>query len=272
VYHKDLDRSCTHLISAFPTRDPKAKTSEKIKWALKEIGDREMQRRRGKRVDGEDIRIVYEEWIWDCVAFSGRWKEEGYDARKPRATGKVKYEDVIDGTAFLPVEEKKPEGEHDDDEPVVVKKRKRENIHNLVGELLSTTTPLERKPTEVELLPAMDADKGSAPPEEELPSRSSVFDRKASVLHASRSTAFAATSGVSRSGLLASATSEPDAEPEHTSKRQRTPSFFSGLRISHAIAEGYEGLENALHQHGATIVTEQERLAGAPVDYVVTRL
>lgn len=87
VYSKDLDRKCTHLISAKPTSDPNS--SEKVKWAVKEISERENKRRAGKRVDGEDIRIVYEEWIWDCVGFEGRWKEDGYDARKERPPGHI---------------------------------------------------------------------------------------------------------------------------------------------------------------------------------------
>lgn len=57
---------------------------------MKELKDREMDRRRGKKTEGEDMRIVYEEWIWDCVGYGGRWKEEGYDARKPRNKGKIR--------------------------------------------------------------------------------------------------------------------------------------------------------------------------------------
>lgn len=89
VYSKDLDRTCTHLISAvLATSD--AKSSEKIRWALKENQTRDVARRRGKKADVENIKILYEEWIWDCVAYRGRWKEEGYDARKSRPKGKVR--------------------------------------------------------------------------------------------------------------------------------------------------------------------------------------
>ena len=86
-YSKDLDRTCTHLISAKQTSEPKQ--SEKVKWALREITTREVGRRRGKRLEGEDMKIVYEEWLWDCLGFRGRWKEELYDARKPRPKGKI---------------------------------------------------------------------------------------------------------------------------------------------------------------------------------------
>ena len=87
VYSKDLDRKCTHLVSAKPTMD--LDSSEKVKWAIKEIAEREAKRRAGKRIDGEDIRIVYEEWIWDCIGFDGRWKEDEYDAQRPRRLGRV---------------------------------------------------------------------------------------------------------------------------------------------------------------------------------------
>jgi DNA replication regulator DPB11 len=87
VYSKDLDRKCTHLVSAKSTGD--SQSSEKVKWAVKEISERDTKRRSGKRVDGEDIRIVYEEWIWDCVGFEGRWMANAYDARKQRPVGRV---------------------------------------------------------------------------------------------------------------------------------------------------------------------------------------
>jgi hypothetical protein len=35
------------------------------------------------------MRIVYEEWVWDCVAFEGRWKEDWYDARKVRRAARA---------------------------------------------------------------------------------------------------------------------------------------------------------------------------------------
>ena len=88
LYSKDLDRSCSHLISAKPTSD--SDSSEKVRWAMKELADRGSKRMKGKRVDGQDMRIVYEEWIWDCVAFRGRLSEDKYDARNKRGKAKVK--------------------------------------------------------------------------------------------------------------------------------------------------------------------------------------
>lgn len=87
IYSKDLDRSCSHLVLAKSSTESKG--SEKVKWALKELQDRDIARRRGKKVEGDDIKIVYEEWIWDCVAYNGRWKEADYDARKPKKQGRV---------------------------------------------------------------------------------------------------------------------------------------------------------------------------------------
>lgn len=49
---------------------------------------RESAKKKGKKM--EDMKIVYEEWIWDCVGFRGRFKEEDYDAKKPRPKGRVK--------------------------------------------------------------------------------------------------------------------------------------------------------------------------------------
>ena len=87
TYNKDLGRTCTHLIAAKPTTE--ANQSEKVKWAMKENVERERKRRKWKK-DEQDMAIVYEEWIWDCVAYRGRFAEQGYDASKPRPRGKVR--------------------------------------------------------------------------------------------------------------------------------------------------------------------------------------
>jgi len=87
VYSKDLDRKCSHLVSAKCTTDPQS--SEKVRWAVREISERDVKRTAGKRVDGEDIRIVYEDWIWDCVGFEGRFKEEEYEARRARRPARL---------------------------------------------------------------------------------------------------------------------------------------------------------------------------------------
>jgi DNA replication regulator DPB11 len=53
---------------------------------------------------------------------------------------------------------------------------------------------------------------------------------------------------------------------------QSAVQIFAGLRIGHLIDEAYEGLERALAAHGGTFITEEQRLQGAQVDYVVVRL
>lgn len=252
-------------MSAWPTTDPKAKQSEKVKWILKQLGDRDAARRRGKPFDSEDPRIVYEEWLWDCIAYRGRWKEENYDARKPRGQGRVTFEEVHDGSVYERLKPKTTIPVPEEDEgPVVVRKRKRENMENLVGELLSAANVPEPEKPAVEPIDVDPVD-GKAPPtpppEDELPSRGDVYDRKPSILHASRSTSFAnnATAGPS------SAPPPPRSGP--------FKQIYAGMRFSHTIPSGQEeALENALRMHGATVVPEAERLAGAPVDYVVKRM
>ncbi|TXT13776.1 hypothetical protein VHUM_01143 [Vanrija humicola] len=258
VYSKDLDRTCTHLVSAYPTTDPKSKQSEKIKWSVKELGDRAMQRRRGKRLDDPDMCIVYESWIWDCVGFHGRWNEDAYDARKPRRDGKVRPEDVLDGSVFRQHEKEVPV-EDEELQPAVARKRKRGGIDDLVGELLSTTEPPEPKRQS----PAADK-KPEVVELDALPRRqTAAYDPQASVLHATKSGAFDQPAAAGPSKL-------PKAEA--TPVDNTSVPIFHGLRFSHAIPDGYHGLENALRQHGGVTVSEADRLAGAPVDYVIVRL
>lgn len=83
-YSKDLDGNCTHLISAKMTTE--RNVSEKVKWAVAELAAAEADRRKGKKVEHTELWIVFEEWIWDCVGYEGRWKEDMYDARKVRRT------------------------------------------------------------------------------------------------------------------------------------------------------------------------------------------
>lgn len=263
VYSRDLDRTCTHLVSAYPTTDPKSKQSEKIKWAVKELGDRAMQRRRGKRLDDADMCIVYESWIWDCVGFHGRWSEDAYDARKPRRDGRVRPEDVLDGSVFRQPEKEEVPVDEEELQPAVARKRKRGGIDDLVGELLSTTEPAESKRAS----PTVDQ-KPAAIELDELPRRqTAAYDPQASVLHATKSGAFdkPAAAGPSKPPKV-------DAPPSHDASRTSPVSIFHGLRFSHAIPDGYQGLENALRQHGGVTVSEADRLAGAPVDYVIVRL
>jgi len=257
-YIKDLDRSCTHLIIPKPASE--SKSSEKVKFVLNDIRQRDLSRRRGKKVAGLDISICYEEWIWDCVGFMGRFKEDDYDARKTRKGGKLKAEDVINGTVFL------EEGEvvkkavvKEEEGPAVLRKRKREDIDSLVGNLISTTIAKIEVPDAT--TPSRPSGRGTA--SNEL--------RKASLLHATRTTSFGPvkSSDGPTPSMPATAPQPPTGE---LPSGQTGAQIFAGLRIGHLIDEAYEGLERALAAHGGTFVTEQQRLGGEQVDYVVVRL
>lgn len=189
----------------------------------------------------------------------------------------MRYEDVIDGTAFIAPEKA---AEEQDEEPVVVKKRKRDNIDSLVGELLSTTKaePVEADEPNRDTSEEKEAE-DAKPKVDALPSRSSVFERKPSVLHATRDSAFATPASAGPSRLPSSRAppssdlSVPNTGPSTSRSRgQNNNLFFDGLVFSHAIAEGYQGLESALTQFGGKVVSESDRLAGEQVDYVVIRM
>lgn len=266
VYSKDLDRSCTHLISAWSSED-KSHKSEKVIWLVGELGNREAGRRRGTRYDTDDPQIVYDEWLWDCVAFRGRWPEIHYDARKPRALGRVTPEEVLDGSVF---ERLRPRSSPppQDDQPVIVRKRKRETMDTLVGELLSTAN-VEAE-VKVEVVDVDAQEHGQDVTTDELPSRGDAFERKPSVLHASRSDSFAKISaaGPSRSDSFAI----PNADGSTSVPRAPRKKIYAGLRFAYAIPQGAKPLENAILGLGATLIREPERLAGEPVDYLVIRL
>lgn len=247
---------------------------------MKELRDRDLSRRRGKKVEGHDIKICYEEWIWDCVAFCGRFQEDRYDARKPRPEGRVRAEDVLDGTVNFddgpvipPVA--KPEGAGDkDDGPAVLRKRKREDIDALVGDLISTTVARAEAGN----------DGSSAKFLEQLgPSRPGLSStsnelRKASLLHATRTASFGPTSFGPAKSLNPEATpSMPATAPqpptgELLKGKNGVVQMFAGLRFSHLIDEAYEGMERALVAHGGVVVTEAARLQGEAVDLVIVRL
>lgn len=266
MYSKHLDRKCTHLVSAYPLDAPESKKSAKIKFVLDDLKDRN---RKGVKYEEEPITIVHEAWLWDCIGYRGRWPESKYDVSRPLEMARVKPEEVLDGSIFgklVRVPHTTTE-EEEEEVPVVVKRKKGEGMESLVGELLSTT---KQGAVDVDVKPVVEkVEDEEAQPEEEVRRRPGEFERKPSVLHASRSTAFTAQAGsssrlnaepVDASTVAATAVAEPSTQ------------FFAGLSFSHAIAEGYQGLENALAQYGGRVVTEADRLAGVPVDYVIVRL
>ncbi|WVR05087.1 hypothetical protein IAU60_002099 [Kwoniella sp. DSM 27419] len=281
-YSKDLDRSCTHLISAKPTSEPRP--SEKVKWALREIADLEARRRRGVRTTEEEMKIVYEEWVWDCVAYKGRWKEEGYDARKPRRGGRVQAEDVMNGTLnFGDDASKKPgadgangaDAEHH--EPAVIRKRRTEGLNTLVGELISTAGPSTTIKSE-QTVEGEDRTKLEPGTATKSTKSSTESNGKPSLLHVSRSTSFAGHSKLAlgtteqTTSLPPTAPAQPEVIDQATSAADGPPQFFRGLTFSHVIAEQCDALENALVQHGGSFVSDDRRRSGAKVDYIVVRL
>ncbi|KAK4687729.1 DNA replication regulator DPB11, partial [Tremellales sp. Uapishka_1] len=309
IYKKNLDRTCTHLISALPTfAKPQ---SEKVKWALSEIEDGSAKKRAGKRPEGEDLKIVYEEWFWDCIAFEGRWKEDYYDARKPRRKARAKPDDVT-SEKVEEMPEEKQEAKEEKEELAVVKKRKRDGLESLVGDIISTTTaktepslPInpasmtnvrEQVATRAISLsgPAHDgvlSKTSLSPPTEERPNPSdrsyrepTVVDpiRRPSMLHQTKSTSFAEPSRTLPTPPTSTDTGAVGPENDRSAPAPPPPvedatggqnsSFFAGLRFSHCISEQSEGLERALVHHGGEVVTEEERGKGEEVDYIVVRL
>ncbi|WWC69573.1 uncharacterized protein I206_103516 [Kwoniella pini CBS 10737] len=281
-YSKDLDRSCTHLISAKPTNEPRS--SEKVKWALREIAELEARKRKGVRTDEEEMKIVYEEWVWDCVAYKGRWKEDYYDARKARRGGKVIPEDVINGRISLQSNKNvttdgatASKAALDSNEPAVMRKRKRESINTLVTELVSTTgtKPRDKSIPKRSLSPPKPPTSAAALDQQP--------DRKPSLLHVSRSTSFAINAPREEKSDLDRTTAIPPVIDQSTMETEDTRQdiaadalipkrFFEGLRFSHVIQEQCDGLENAIRQHGGTVINDENRREGERVDYIIVRL
>jgi DNA replication regulator DPB11 len=221
----------------------------------------------------------------------------------------MRLEDVMDGSAFE-MEERAEEGPQevkDNHEPAPVKKRKREAMESLVGDLISTRTtkvsPALPDPDEEYEAERQVLQRASTSRIEREPTVIIEATRKPSMLQSiSRSESFAArpTAGTGRVSSRLSpvrrtsparntveapavAQREPSAPPHISadvppnakagpSGVSSSPQFFAGLRFSHDIKESSGGLEKALVTHGAELVSEQRRLAGEDVDYVVIRL
>ncbi|WWC85363.1 uncharacterized protein L201_000226 [Kwoniella dendrophila CBS 6074] len=290
-YSKDLDRTCTHLISSKPTNEKRP--SEKIKWALRELAELEAKRRKGIKTNDEDeMKIIYEEWIWDCVAYNGRWKEDWYDAKKPRRGGKVIPEDVINGRVNLPTEKKAsadataPGADAvDNNEPAVLRKRKRESMSTLVTELVSTTGVKPKRESSISKQSVSPHIANTTTSNNE-PVKSDI-DRKPSLLHVSRSTSFATnpvknTCDSERTSSIPPTAQHPTETPKIEVKdeegtnpagsNEEPKKFFEGFKFSHVIEEQCDGLENAIRQHGGILVSDEKRRQGEKVDYIIVRL
>lgn len=146
------------------------------------------------------------------------------------------------------------------------------------------------------------SDDGYIPPanaklkEEQKVERRLVPERQQSVLHRLRATAF------EEPATAAEPSSRPPTDTKTTSSfpptalaRIPTPStqplgpvdsesrqedgdvvpdvkFYDGLRFCHVIEEQCVGLEQAILAHGGMLVSNEDRLKGAEVDYIVVRL
>ncbi|ODN84798.1 hypothetical protein L202_00668 [Cryptococcus amylolentus CBS 6039] len=263
IYSKDLDKECTHLVSSKPAMEKRP--SEKIKWALRNIADNEAARRRGNKISEDaDIKIVYEEWVWDCVAYKGRWKETMYDARKPRRGGRVDPTDVINDTVNLPEPERRvvletavnlPDN-FDASEPAAIKRRKEKGLDSLVGQIIpgisngggsGRSTP-----------------KRASPDVEEEPLAKRPKTVKSSMAHLSRTTSFAA---------------EAERKPPARSKFSSTAviedvvgDVFEGLKMVNRADGIFDQVNTHLGMRGAILVSWSEFNAGLEVDYVIVRM
>lgn len=120
----------------------------------------------------------------------------------------------------------------DEKNPVALRKRRRDGMDDLIGELIGTTS-------------AAPAETSAAAQERALSPRQKA-KRPQSVLHSSRSNAFAA---------------------------RDTPLIFSGLRMGYAVLQSEEGpMEDALDRFGASVVHRDQWAEGEPIDYLVVRL
>jgi DNA replication regulator DPB11 len=196
---------------------------------------------------------------------------------------------VLNGTVPR-VEVKRDDPQEEDNEPATLRKRKRENLDNLVGELISSAA-IKVEPSTDALVPPANPDDldfkpslahVATPDPAEAPmiaprqSRREPELRKTSLLHATRTNSFAGPSKAAAHtleldpSLPASVPSAPVTQPAPGG--EEFPLIFDGLRFSHLIEEKAAGLEQALIKHGGTLVSEQERLDGEDVDYIIVRL
>ncbi|OWZ71337.1 hypothetical protein AYX14_03267 [Cryptococcus neoformans] len=260
-YSKDLDRDCTHLVSSHPTSDKRR--SEKVKWALRENAENEARRRKGVR-DERDILIVYEEWIWDCVAYRGRWPSDKYDATKPRRGGKVDPEDVINGTFQIPRPDRKVvinsstaiAGELDASEQASVRRRKTAGLDTLVGQIIGEGKNLDTPK------------RGASAILEEPTAKRPKPAAKSSMVHLSRSTSFA-TADVPTCGLP---TTNDTEEKVTIDESKHVARIFEGLRMAVCKSKGWEAMLEALSSRGAILVDEKDWMKGETCNYAIIRL
>jgi hypothetical protein len=226
---------------------------------------------------------------------------------------------VLDGSVFLQ-HTAKDESKKEEEKPAVIKRRRKEALDSLVGDIISTAVKIESK-TGDDTEDVIDGEHGNAeagayrreaePAPDTIPAPKTRADgrrepeRKPSLLHRPRTAAFELPTPTSEPRTSASfpptAPAQSHLAPTAAIQRVDTPEtipitpaerkaehadqadenmddtkpdmmFYDGLRFSHVIDEECSGLEKALVAHGGIYVPNEERLAGAEVDYVVVRL
>lgn len=179
------------------------------------------------------------------------------------------------------------------EEPAVLKKRKRDAMENLVGDIISTATAggtgsggRDIKPTRTELSEAMDTEmEGGARPRRTTDTSGS--DRKPSILHSSRTTSFAGPSRLARDAPIeaASTSSFPASIPRHPTAAALSPAsaadqgddlypqpIFRGMRFTPIMSDDPTTLEAALRAHAGEVIPETAWREGEKTDYIIVRL
>ena len=225
---------------------------------------------------------------------------------------------MLDGSVFRQTGVKN-EGKKEEEKPAVVKRRRKEALDSLVGEIISTAVKTEPRTNDdaddMVNCKDMNVEAGASRTEGDpaldtvpvplRPDGRREPERKPSLLHRPRTAAFELPTPTSEPRTTASfpptAPAQSSFAPTAPIQRIDTPEtipltsaerkavqadqadedlddtkpdmmFYEGLRFSHVIDEECSGLEKALVAHGGTYVPNEERLAGAEVDYVVVRL
>ncbi|KAG8881311.1 hypothetical protein FRB98_004423 [Tulasnella sp. 332] len=84
-YCKEVNERVTHLVVCSPVGSDEEVDSEKVKWAK---GVNAQRRKQGVLPAGL-IKIVWEEWLWDCKEWQGKWDEAKYRIEIPRPDRKA---------------------------------------------------------------------------------------------------------------------------------------------------------------------------------------
>jgi hypothetical protein len=182
------------------------------------------------------------------------------------------------------------------EEPAILKKRKRSGMDDLVGDIISTAggsgsavrssnlksfmtksdMDIDAQPNEAERDTEPIRETGRRPDPKSLDRPGP--QRKASVLHTSRSSAFAGPSKLSREAKMEpSPASMPNTlsasgqEPPHWISNP-APIFAGKKFVVAAHAEDAGQFPVAIALHGAQVITEDAWKQGAKIDYLVVRL